>query len=115
MNSLQILSILSLNKTEELKELITPKKYYCLTYSNNIYFIYTSSYIFENEEILVEFLINILHEDIFPLCECCEEYSSNKKWTKEEVKNHILTYKHYIFESITYKIEMKMVISTVLK
>ena len=115
MKSLQILSILSLEKLNELKEAVTPKIYYSLTYKNSATFNYNSIYIFEDEEQLVDYLIIVLDKDLFPLCENCylrdEASLEQEKWTKEEVKEHFLTYKHYKIENIMYTIEIKNVIS----
>jgi len=100
MKSLQVLSILSFDKTKELKKTLTPKHYYCLCYEiDNI--AYNSKYLFEREERLVENLIIILEKENFPSCQLC---FPGGEWNKDEVKYHILVYKHYKMNEMTYKI-----------
>jgi hypothetical protein len=102
MNSLQILSILSLNKINELKEVLTPKNYYCLAYqSENI--IRRSVYIYDNEEILIERLWLMIGEKIVP-CQKCYLDIDEYEWEKEDFKNHLRTFKHYTIGFLTYNI-----------
>ena len=103
MNSLQILSILSLDKVKELKNILTPDYYYFLSYETSDNFVYNSKYIFEDKYRLIDHLINIIDKKQLHSCETC--FIERKNWTKEEVREHILAFNHYTIDDFTYNVE----------
>jgi len=103
MNSLQILSILSLDKVKELKNVLTPDYYYYLSYETTDGFAYNSKYIFEDKYRLIDHLMNMIEKHEFHCCESC--YIEEKEWTKEQARDHILAFDHYTIGNLTYNIE----------
>lgn len=106
MNSLQILSILSLDKLEELRNVFHISKYYCLLYESEEYeyISLTSKKLFASEEALTEYLLLVLSFDnekqvYLPCC----TLERNNFWTPAKVKKHFLKYKHYTQNKIIYR------------
>ena len=112
MNSLQILSILTLDKVEELRSVFHISKYYCLLYESEEYdyISLTSKRLFTTEENVADYLLLILSFD-FENTEkeeklfvpCCK-LDNLQKWTRQKVKKHFLKYKHYTYNKIIYKL-----------
>ena len=112
MHSLQILSILTLDKVEELRDVFHISKYYCLLYESEDfeYITLTSKRLFTTAEKVADYLLLILSFD-FENTEkeeklyvpCCK-LDNDKKWTRQKVKKHFLKHKHYTYNKITYKI-----------
>tara|TARA_R110002153_G_scaffold255832_1_gene414590 strand:+ start:349 stop:675 length:327 start_codon:yes stop_codon:yes gene_type:complete len=108
MNSLQILSILNLENVEELKEILSPKVYYSISYDYNNFSV-NSAFLFEKEEQLINHLLDILGKPI-PKCQLC--FPDAREIVEEtEIKNHIFNYKHYKFDETIYKIKRMEVLS----
>ena len=114
MNSLQILSILTLDKVEELRSVFHISKYYCLLYESEEYdyISLTSKRLFTTEENVADYLLLILSFDFENVenqkekelyVPCCK-LDNDKKWTRQKVKKHFLKHKHYTYNKITYKI-----------
>ena len=112
MNSLQILSILTLDKVEELRNVFHVSKYYCLLYESEEYeyISLTSKKLFTTREILAEYLLLVMSfenvaEKYIPCCKLEQnDEQNNKKWGREKVKKHFLKYGHYKSNKIIYKI-----------
>ena len=107
MKSLQILSILSLDKLEELRNVFHISKYYCLLYESEEYeyISLTSKKIFSSQEALAEYLLMVLSFDnekqiYLP---CCKRDNPIKLWTPTKVKKHFLKHKHYTQNKIIYR------------
>ena len=110
MNSLQILSILTLDKVEELRSIFHISKYYCLLYESEEYdyISLTSKRLFTSEDLLADYLLLILSFDFENVPDertyvsCCK-FDKNQKWSRDKVKKHFLKHKHYTYNKIIYK------------
>lgn len=109
MNSLQILSILSLDKLEELRGIFHVSKYYCLLYQSEEfeYITLTSKKLFTSAEALADYLLLVLSFDsekgLYTSC-CKFDNTQTNTWTRYKVKKHFLQHKHYTYNKIIYKI-----------
>jgi len=107
MNSLQILSILSYDKVNELKDVLIPKFYYTLLYESvdANYITYNSKKLFVSETTLTNFFMLIVKynsiENNFPSCCTFEE----ELWDENKVKEHFITTRHYKNDKTIYRMK----------
>lgn len=121
MNSLQILSILTLDKVDELKRVLCPKRYYSLLYQSVDfeYIKFNSRNLFETQEQLAKYFLYLMDnllvktgQEKYPTCECLQVYLGNDEtWTSEQVLSHFLSEKHFMFTDFSYKIVEYQVIT----
>jgi hypothetical protein len=106
MNSLQILSILASDKVEELRAIFRINRYYCLLYQSEDYeyISLTSKRLYTSEESLSNFFLIVLNldNDNSKYASCCED--KQHAWSREQVRQHFLQYKHYKSNRIIYRI-----------
>jgi hypothetical protein len=107
MNSLQILSILSTDKVEELKKALIPNYYYSLLYEciDHSYISFNSKKLFNSEDTLAEFFVLVIdmNNDEIYYPSCCT--FQQEKWNVDQVKEHFIETKHYTYNDIIYRIK----------